>query len=799
MKQKNIRSLFLTLCLLLTACGQKSSGNEPVQLSGAAACTSKQLSLDLSEAEITASGVGNGCLYLAGREEEEIDLGDDDADGEFTSGFTVSGTAGDDGGFTFYSGGISHASLYRLDVGTGAVTKLEGYVPGEGMTVAAIVPCENGSLWVLEQSGGDKELLLGDMSGLVSSASAAGYDGSSGGKVWRKLDASGVEELERVDVTDIPQVIGAESVTDTRMDREGCLYAASGATLTVLDAKLSTLFTCKTQETIERLISLGDGGVGVVTAGGTGRTVYPVDAGEQSLGSACFLTGSGNRIYAGNEQYGFLYNSGDSLYGWPAGASKPEKVLGWSGAGVDMGQVTALALLTDGAGAAVTRDSVFWPVSYSVYLLTPVSEEELAGRMVLTLATLGLNSETRAQILEFNRTSGTWRIEVRDYSEYNTPDDASAGVSKLNTEILAGDLPDLLDVSDDMPLRQYAAKGLLEDLWPYIESDTGLGREGVMERVLEAAEIDGKLVRVFPRFYLETAAGNPAVLGTSTGWTLDELRTALEKQGSDCSVLGPDETKTSVLEDMFADNLENFVNWDEGSARFDSPEFAAILEFCNTFPAQVQSQGEEYVSPYTWVARGEQMLLPVSLGDLTSIQIYRALFGGDAAFAGYPSEGGSGVRFGVEGGIAMMESCRDKGGAWSFMRQMLLAEGDRFTFGFPVNRANFEKSAQESMEITYLKDENGDPIVGPDGEPMMEGTAYVFLDTQAVMLSPPTQEDYDEVMALYERADSIAGRDKNIWNIVQDGAGAYFAGDRTADEAAQAIQSRVELYLNEQK
>ena len=602
-----------------------------------------------------------------------------------------------------------------------------------------------------------------------------------------------------MDVTELHQTLGVETVTATRMDGSGRLYAASGTTLTVLDAALSILFTCKTQEPVERLISLGDGGVGVVTAGEAGRTVYPVDFDSQSLGNACPLTGSGNKIYAGNEKYDFLYNNGDSLYGWAGGASAPEKILSWSGAGVDMGQITALALLPDGRGAAVVRDQVIWPVSYSAALLTPVGEEELAGRTVLTLATLGLDSETRAQILEFNRTSGGCRIEVRDYSEYNAPGDDTAGVNKLNTEILAGNLPDLLDVSGAIPLRQYAAKGLLEDLWPYIESDAGLGRENMMERVLEAAEIGGKLVRVFPRFYIETAAGDPAILGNASGWTLDGLRAALEKQGAGCSVLGPNETKSSILETMFADNLDHFVDWDAGTASFDSPEFRAILEFCNTFPAQARGQGEEYVSPYTWVARGEQMLLPVSLGDLTSIQIYRALFGGDAAFVGYPGEGGSGVSFGVDGGMAMLTSCKDKDGAWSFLRQMLLAEGDRFTFGFPVNRVNFEQAVRESMEITYVKDENGDPIIGPDGEPLLEGTAFVMLDTQPVMLKPPTQEDYEQVMALYERAESIAGRDENIWNIVQDGVGGYFAGDRTAEDAARAIQSRVELYLNERK
>ncbi len=384
--------------------------------------------------------------------------------------------------------------------------KLEGYTPGEGASVAAIVPCEDGSLWVLERvSGGMEDMTLDDLgSGLV----AAGGDIGWASQVWRKLDASGAQELNRVDITELAEKLGVDAVTDTRMDREDRLYASSGASVTVLDAGLNVLFTCKGQETVERLVPLA-GGVGAVTGDGSGRTVYPIDLESQSLGASRPLTGSADRIYDGNERYDFFYSSGDSLYGWSAENAAPEKLLSWSGAGVDKSQVEAMFLLPDGKGAAALRDGRAWPVSYSLARLAPAGAEDLAGRTVLTLATMGLSSETRARVLEFNRSSSQYRIEVRDYSEYNTSGDASAGLSKLNTEILAGNMPDLLDLSDEIPLRRYASRGLLEDLWPFIDSDPELGREGVMERPLEAAEVDGKLYQIFPRFAIETAAGAP--------------------------------------------------------------------------------------------------------------------------------------------------------------------------------------------------------------------------------------------------------------------------------------------------
>lgn len=795
MKQKTLLITLLALCLLLTACGKKQAA-APGGPPAAAAYTSELVPLDLPLTEITASAAGGGNLYLAGVEEEPLEDSTDDEISS-SSSFSFSSSMADDGSFTF-STGAGKAALYRMDTATGEPVKLEGYTPEEGASIAAIVPCEDGSLWVLERTAGGMDGLdldeLEDMGSFV-------YDlegGSWKSQVWRKLDAAGQQELDRVDITGLAEKLGVNAVTDTRMDREDRLYAASGSSVTVLDTDLSVLFTCTGRDAVERLVPL-TGGVGAVTGDENGRTIYPIDPEGRAFGQARSLTGSAGRIYDGNEKYEFFYSSGDSLYGWPAEKAAPEKLLSWSGADVDKSQVEALTFLPDGQGAAALRDAGGWPVSYTLARLTPAGEEELAGRTVLTLATMGLSSETRARVLEFNRTNSRCRIEVRDYSEYNTADDASAGLSKLNTEILAGDMPDLLDVSAEIPLRRYASRDLLEDLWPYIESDPELGREKVMERPLEAAELEGKLYQVFSRFVIETAAGAPAAVGDKMGWSLEDLKTALAKQPAGCGVLSADETRDSIFEAMFGDSLDQFVNWETGKAHFDSPDFRAILEFCASFPAQAQTSGED-TDAYTRAASGEQLLLPVYLNDFQSIQLYRTLFGGGVTFTGYPSEGGSGVRFSVDGGMAMSASCTDKEDAWSFLRQALLPSGEDLPgLDFPVNRAEFEQKAAKSMEFSYVKDETGNTVTGPDGEPMLEGTAFVFVGGQAVMLKPASQADYEQVMALYEAADGLVGRDEDIWNIVRDCAGAYFAGDRTVEDTIGAIQNRVTLYLNEQK
>ncbi|MDE7261411.1 MAG: hypothetical protein K2N78_05030, partial [Oscillospiraceae bacterium] len=741
MKKRNLTILLLALCLTLAACGGKRDGPAPLAADGV--YTADILPLELPLTELTASAAGNRNLYLAGPEEEEPEEPLEDGEDVISSSFSFTTTAGEDGGFTF-STGLGRAALYRLDLASGEAVKLAGYASEEdGASVQTVVACPDGTLWVLEQTDGMGTLDLDSLStGGIASVDFGTL--TAAGQVWRHLSEDGSQELERVDVMDLVDRLGAETVTDTRMDASGRLYAACGSTVTALDTDLTVRFTCQCPEPVERLAALADGGVGAVTGDGESRTLYPVDPEAGALGAACPLTGSARDVYAGNERHGFLYRSGDSLYGWPQGGTAPEKILSWSGAGLDCGQVAAVALQADGQGAALLREVDSWPATFSLARLAPAGEEALAGRTVLTLATLGMSSETRARVLEFNRTNSQYRIEVRDYSEYNVPGSVSAGLTKLNTEILAGNMPDLLDVSDSLPLRRYAARGMLEDLWPFIESDPDLGRAGVMERVLEADEIGGKLCRVFPRFALETAAGAPDLVGEKTGWTLEELKAALAKQPADCGVIGAGETKSSILESLFADILDRFVDWGAGTASFDSQEFREILEFCNTFPAQARDAGED-LDAYTRVARGEQLLLPVYLNDLSSIQIYRALFGGGVSFVGYPSSQRTGVRFIVDGGIALSSACEDKVGAWSFLRQALLPRtAETFALDFPVNRADFEKEAQESMKVEYVTDEDGNQIIGHDGKPIKEGMSYVFIDGQLIAIESATQEDYDQ-------------------------------------------------------
>jgi len=54
-------------------------------------------------------------------------------------------------------------------------------------------------------------------------------------------------------------------------------------------------------------------------------------------------------------------------------------------------------------------------------------------------------------------------------------------------------------------------------------------------------------------------------------------------------------------------------------------------------------------------------------------------------------------------------------------------------------------------------------------------------------------------MELYNSVDRSTTWSEDIRDIVTEAAGGYFAGDKSLDDTAREVQSRVSLYVNEQK
>lgn len=799
MKRGAALLLTLTLTLGLAACGKdKDNGTE--QLTGKV-YVPEFLDFNLDVEYISGGCATGDAVYLMGSKSQEREE-TDPATGEIL----------------YYYDEIY--SLYRIPLDGSEPVKLEAYQPtalpegAEGnVGVGSITAADDGTVWLTEHVG----VYTFDLpeSFNPENDDKWNYHTYEESIIRRQLDASG-NEIGRVDISDLAGKLGVEYVYANLFDRAGNLYAVTETEVVMLDPQLNKVFSVEGEDIAGSPTLLSNGRLGLLNyiydeEKETGAwTMKTVDPEAQDWGEEYTLPENAYNAYPGGGEYLFYYQNGDSIYGYKAGAAEGEKIFSWIDSDINRSNMEFFSFLPDGRVVVVTREWQSDNSKVELAIMTATDRSQLPEKTTLTYATMYLGYDVRSQIIEFNKTSDKYRIEVRDYSEFATAEDSSAGLTRLNTEIVAGNVPDMLETGS-IPLRQYAAKGLLEDLWPFIEGDTDIGgRAGVMEHVLNAAEQDGKLYEIFTNFAIRTVAGPKNIVGDRMSWTLADLQEALAKMPEGCAIFGQTDTKTDMLSNVMAQNADSFVDWSTGQCRFDSEDFKALLAFCNSFPAEYdwENSQDEWEDPYTRIISGKQMLTSVYFSQLRwdfleNDGLFKSQ--GGAAFIGYPREdGGVGSSFTTNGGVAMSAACKDKEGAWSFMRTRLLSqstdeESARYWSNFPVNKADFDKMVEEAMTVQYEQDENGQPLLDENGQPIEIKETWWISDDLQLEQGAVTQEQYDRFMALYNATDSVYYFDEAIYDIVADMAGAYFAGDRSLDDTAAQIQSRVTLYVNENR
>ena len=769
-------ALCLALVLALSACGGDTpSAQESENPSGLVwTADYAELSLDSNIQYVNSSVFAGGKLYISAQTYNEE---------------------------TSESGTI----LAGIDPSTGEASTLPGYTApslpeeaeGGSVSVNAIAAGPDGGLWVLEDIFYHFFNLPEGFSG--TDEEKYNYSEYRNSAALRLLDSTGAEVLS----VDLSSLAGEQDnfyASAMAGDSEGNVYLGDqNGGFYVFAPDGSQLFAAAPGSLgelsyIDKILTLGDGRAALVTydSATSGNVLRPFDTAAKNFGESIPVPTSGYYMYNGDESHLFYYIEGASMYGFDAATGEGTALFNLVNCGVN---VDSLSLFVPTGGEYLCLVSGFGsgPNSEYTFELATLKEVEAASlpqKTTLTLAAQYLGNDLRADVLNFNRSSDKYRIEVTDYSEFNTEDDYTAGLTRLNTEIISGKAPDIL-VVDGLPVEQYAARGLLEDLYTYLDSDGELSRDSLFQSILSALEIDGKLYTAAPSFNLQTLVGRASVVGSEPGWTVRELMDLYASAPAGTSLLGST-TASSMLYTMMQFNFDQFVDWETATCSFNSQEFIDILNFCAQFPVDF-TYDENAPSEPSMIQSGQQLLYTDYISQFTDLQFTKAMFGDDICFKGYPTSSGSGTYASVSGGLAITSTCADKEGAWSFVRQVFTEDyaDDHWIFGFPINRAAYDKALKAAMTPQYYTD----PETGEQVEMSMGGMGY---DDFSVDFYATTQEEADQLAALIENASAAGSYDENIMAIITEECDGLFSGQRTAEQVADVIQNRAGTYIAEQ-
>ena len=709
-------------------------------------------------------------------------------------------------------------AIFRMDLSTGECTKLENYeaepVIEDPTAADGVTMGQDGSMIVYNNSTNISTMAAGadDTIWLYRQTNRYSSDGSSDETISEliQLDAHGtlLRTITPVsdDASDNSDGWYYTYISDIFSDDKGYVYTYDYQTLNVYGP--DGTFVCgKTgDELTGQVCQLSVSEVGVTSVSADDKSVFKqLDPETKDWGKETPVSSDAWDLFPGNDVYAYFYTRNGSIYGERKDTGKTEKVVDWMSCDVDSNSISSdnIAFLSDGRIAAVTSDynRQDGTNTQQVVVLTRVDASSVKQKTELTLACYGLDYNLRSQIVKFNKNNSEYRIVVKDYSELSSGDGAD-GLTKLNTEIISGNVPDLM-MTNQLPIAQYAAKGLLEDLWSYIDADPEYSRDALMLQPINAAQTDGHLYQMPIDFGVVTAIGLNKVVGGYTSWTLADVNDALSKLPEGATVFNKYYTQAEMLQYCVAMNAANFMNWQDGTCNFDSDEFRALLEFVKPLPADYdwQSDDEDYESDYSRVRNGKQLLYPTSISDFDNLYYTFAALNNDAAFIGFPREdGSSGNCFTSQVSLAITTACKDKSAAWSFIRSTLSDDYQTNMWSFPIVKSAFEAQAAKAMEQEYETDADGNQILDENGNPIPISTGGMsYGDEPMIELYAVTQEQYDAVMDVINTTTSYLNYDTNVLDTISQEAAAYFSGDKTVEEVSKLIQNRVSLYMQEQK
>lgn len=610
----------------------------------------------------------------------------------------------------------------------------------------------------------------------------------------KKTDAQGNVLLEQ-EVTDLFMKDGEELWPQSMsVDKEGNLYVATNDGVLLIDASGAGA----------GMITVDNGWLSFLVSGADGK-VYMIyydqssARGGMSLAEADFsgrkigqkfenLPGDGLRSICGGAEGTFLLNDGISVYKYDMTSQEAEELFTWLDSDINGDYVESMAMAEDGKVLAVIRD---WGTNVTeLAKLTKTKSSELPQKEQIVFGTLYTDQEVQAAAVAFNKKSDKYHVSIKSYIDPTNWNENSYtdAIAKLNNDLTsAGNCPDILDLGQ-LNEAQFAAKGLFEDLYPYLKNSSVLSEEDFVDGILDQFTRDGKLLSIPKTFNLNTVAGKTSLVGEQMGWTLDEVM-AFAKEHPDAALLDGME-KSGALYFCMIFNQDYFVDWEKGECHFDTDEFKSMLEFANMFPKEVDWSNYNEGDRVENLQSDKVLLDQVNISQIEDIQLAAARFDSDVTYIGYPvTDGGVGCMLNAGSRYGMTSKSQHKDGAWAFIESYMTDNASKmFSWGFSTLKEEFQKSIDEAIKRNEPAEE---------GDTMAMGMSSVSMDGWEYTYHQPTNEEIAQVQELISAARVSSSTNDEIYKIIQEEAEPYFDGQKSVDEVAGVIQSRAQIYVSE--
>lgn len=594
---------------------------------------------------------------------------------------------------------------------------------------------------------------------------------------------------------DVTEILKGQYLQYAFSDASGNIYLSSGdGTIFVFDSELNLTDTVKVENTgdYSSMNAMGvteDGRIAILKYTDNDLALCMYDAEKKAFGEP--LEGLPSGIWNSGLSFmkdgAVLLNNSDGAFLYDPESKTSEQIVKWMDCDLTPDYVRSVYGLSDGNLAVYYED---WNTNKSdIIVLKKVAAADVVQKQVITVGTMYASQKLQADVVDFNKNSDKYRVELKDYTsgiEYTNETDYTTNyqnaVTQMNNDIISGTLD--MFATDSVDIENLISKGAVEDLNPYLEASGQLKKEDLVQSVVNAIESSGMLYCIPSSFTISTLVGRTDEVGEKSGWTMADLKALCDKY-PDASLF-PNATQFTVLNALLTYNFDSYVDWENGVCHFDQEDFKQILEMTAKYPAESEFDYENgYISEPKAFRTHAALLGTMYISEVTDFQLEQKLFDAPITAIGYPTDGTkSGVAASISGGVCINTASKNKDACWDFIEYSLMNTNidSIFMYGFPMRKADLDALIEKKLN-------DKDTSFG-----------YSWDDVE-ITIDKVTQEDVDTLRDLIDRIDGIAGdqQDINLMNIITEEADAYFKGQKTLDDVTNIIQSRATIYVNENR
>ena len=424
--------------------------------------------------------------------------------------------------------------------------------------------------------------------------------------------------------------------------------------------------------------------------------------------------------------------------------------------------------------------------------LTSCDEYKIKSNEKLKYYTSNAEDDFSSLIKQYNKIclekyDESYQIEI---IEFENNDDMC---TKMSTEIMAGEGPDIFSLSQKLPFEKMAANSTLLDVDELINTYySEINFDDYNAKVMESGVINGKRYFVPLAYSIDAFISTEETLGkynlVSTDFSYEALNDALSQSGESYSLFGSTEDNLN----FFYSFLAQFFDYNSSEIEFDTKDFSESLDYIYDLINNDTTDENIYYFLYENISKGDSVFYKQFSSFELMVRTYAYLYyySSTPVLVNNFSQSQNIISASVDFGIAFNSNCKHKEKLLPFI-EYCLSESIQTNWNteycaLAVNNSTLKNSIG-SAEQAIDFDEDGN--IDSNEEAIFEKAFTTALNDYGYMIDNITE---CSLYSFYDLSDTYYNS-----TVIGDIVDKYLNGDISKEKFIRQLSAATEFYLTE--